>query len=544
MNEKTVGVNVVQSSVRIHAPRIVHVISSVYRTVYAAVMEAIQNAIDSGAKKVEITINLTASLGDKRSIIVCDNGKGMSREEFSQTMGRVGLSYKQNDADSLGRHGIGLMSFLGKAGKYSFTTGPKADKGTATWEGYTQHNLGNMLNCNDELAVIGTPLLEDSKHPQWWNTQVNASDFRGARLTISLQALQEGIIGDFNVAMTRYGTEVTINFTDSRGKKSVVVLGPRQFTGNRFKQHHPRGEYAGLVTFEMYRLASPTGVVLLKISSDAFTRDWRNLRELALSSGMNRDLCEALTSGYFEGVITISNGEWSYDRKSLKPENENVWFDIILLVEEWMRSSDVQSFMDEVLGKKEEKREFELLHRLLKYFAGLDKSVLYDALLNLPAAVSAGHTPLPDGKPGNKGRTIVPRPRGKVVRTETTTQSGSTRDKTGERRSQTHFSVEQDRNGNARFVSGSQVGLSFGLRSLGIGYYEWDLAHGVLVINREHPYYQSIKDSDIKVMAYFTGIAEWAITLLTYGDQDTTHPGLQEMERQYMRFLAARISSS
>lgn len=535
----------------------VYVISAVYPTPFAATKEAIQNAIDAGARRVEIVIDLFGHRkSEERCIIVRDNGKGMSREEFAEKMANVGLSEKAADTETLGRHGLGLMSFLGKAHYYAFVTGPKTTKADRNWEGYTAHYFARevlrgckpipagMEERDGELIVPATSMPDLTKSPQWWNTEVTVKGFEVQRLTIPLDSLEDDIRSDFNLAMRKHGTEVVVTYTDARGKTSTRTINARHFTGQRFKQYTVKGQQCGRVTFDMYRLQKPEGVVTLKTAHDSYTKDWKKMRESAVAQGMDKDLAEALGSGYFEGVITVENCEWDFDRRGFKPTDELAWFELVMTISEWMGTEDVKRHLNEVLGRKEEEREFELLRRLSSHFSGLydrDADLLYEPLTNLPAAVSAGHTPLDGATATYRGRT---KPPGTIVRTESDTSKkrGQRGDK-GEKKSQTHFSVERDK-GNTRYVSKTQLGLTFGIRSIGsYDYFDWDLENGILVINRDHPYYQAIKESEEKVWAYLLGIAEWAVCLLMTDEaaHEFVESSLRQIEKQYMRFLTDRI---
>lgn len=549
------------SPIKICPSKVVFVIASVYPTPFKATVEAVQNAIDSGAKRVQIIIDLFGNRKPKeRCVIVRDNGIGMSREEFARKMANIGLSEKAASTETLGRHGLGLMSFLGKAGYYALTSGPKEHKSTQYWEGYTTHYFSNqqvvdglvsnqgMMEVNDELVVPSNSCPELSNPPQWWNTEVLVKDFATARLTISADALEDEIRSEFNIAMLKHNTEIDIIHTDSRGKTTTKKINPRRFTGAIFKAHTVIGQHCGKVNFEMYRSLTPVGVVTIKTSQDSYTKDWKKMADQAIALGMNKKKAEALGSGHFEGIITVQNCEWDFDRRGFKPTDELAWIDLLLAISEWMDTESVKRYLVEVLGKKEEEREFELLNRLSTHFSGLynrDAELLYEPLINLPAGVSAGHSPVADATTGYNGRSRQrSRPPGTVVKTET--EKPKSRDSKGatENKNQTHFSVERDK-GNARFVSKTQLGLSFGIRSIGsYDPYCWDLENGILVINRDHPYYQAIKESDEKVWAYLLGIAEWAVCQLMVdeAEREAVESSLRQMEKQFMRFLTDRIS--
>lgn len=409
------------AKVILYAPNLIPVISSLYRTLMAALMETVKNAVDAGSKRVEITIDLHAKgRKEDRRIVVCDNGSGMSLEEFDHVMANVCKSGKVGNEDASGEHGLGLMAFVGKAHHYVLTSGTKRDKGTAAWEGYHSHCLSDMKIEGNELYVPRRVEKDLSRSPEWWQTRVEVRGFVGGnRLMIMLDTLEQDIRSDLNALLLKHGTEVTINHIDARGRLTVRKIGGRHYQGERFKQFTTTGEHCGRVTLEMYRPTTPVGDVVMRTQKSGATKSWRKLKASALELGMNRDLADALASGYFDGVITVQNIEWDYNRQGFLPTNEAAWMEVILALEEFLKTEDAQRHMKNVQGQKEEEREFEFLQRLATYFSDLNllnPDLLFDPLSMLSGAVSEGHTKLPTKTPSYNGRTRLPS--GRITRVE------------------------------------------------------------------------------------------------------------------------------
>jgi hypothetical protein len=552
---------------------LVEFISRTYPSLYLATVEAIQNGIDSGATRVEVVIDLFAKRKEaNRSVTVRDNGIGMSRDGFKAVMARICRSEKSQDKRKLGRHGIGLIAFMGRAGNYCICSGPREGKSTRDWEGYTRHDLAKaFLRDQNELIVPGTHEPELSKSPQWWNTQVEASQFSYDRVSVLLDPLEAEIRSSFNLAMRLNKTELTIIYIDSKGRMTERKIGATHYTGQKFKQHSARGEVCGRVSFDMYRLAKPTGIVTIQSAKDSFGKNWRQLLDLAIADGMDRKKAEALASGFFEGTIVIENCEWDYDRKKFKQKDEAAWLEFLLKLDEWMERDDVVQHLRDTKTQKESEWENGVLKRLLSHFSELqrlDQDLLHDALSHLPGgARRSGNTEgdvagdgddaaeLSERKAEDGDDEVVststrpPSPRPLPGETVEETRDKPTKGQRGDKGEQKKTRITRDKTSGSRYAEKSQFPLRLCLKSIpgSYDYYEWDLVNGIFVINRDQPFFQSIKESEQKVWDYLVSVVQWGITALPAqleepAVQEMMRPALKQMEDQHMRFLIKRIS--
>ena len=91
--------------------------ADMYPTIAACIKELVSNGLDAGASRIEVIYNLK-----NRSLVVQDNGRGRSPEDFQRDLMNVGNSSKRGDKSKIGRYGIGMMSPLGKCTRFVFTS--------------------------------------------------------------------------------------------------------------------------------------------------------------------------------------------------------------------------------------------------------------------------------------------------------------------------------------------------------------------------------------------------------------------------------------
>lgn len=80
-----------------------------YSSFYRALREVVLNAIDAGASRIDIDFSHVES---DNELVITDNGRGMTIDEFSKNFMSVGGSPKFGDADTFGRIGIGSLALL------------------------------------------------------------------------------------------------------------------------------------------------------------------------------------------------------------------------------------------------------------------------------------------------------------------------------------------------------------------------------------------------------------------------------------------------
>jgi hypothetical protein len=80
-----------------------------YSSLYKALREVVLNAIDAGATRVDIDLSRVAESGE---LVISDDGRGMSLDEFNDHFMSVGGSPNFGDAGTFGRIGIGSLALL------------------------------------------------------------------------------------------------------------------------------------------------------------------------------------------------------------------------------------------------------------------------------------------------------------------------------------------------------------------------------------------------------------------------------------------------
>jgi hypothetical protein len=109
-----------------------HISRGIYRTPAGALKELISNAYDAGARKVTINTGYPTF----KEIIVTDDGKGMTRNEFVKIIKNIGLSEKSAGYEfkipssnqkrvTIGHYGIGVLAIGQLCEKVTITSKTK-----------------------------------------------------------------------------------------------------------------------------------------------------------------------------------------------------------------------------------------------------------------------------------------------------------------------------------------------------------------------------------------------------------------------------------
>lgn len=365
---------------------ILRIVALVYPEVNEAFLEVIQNAIDAGAKNVWARICLK---GKDRYIVVTDDGKGCSREEMRLKLMQIGKGNKVDDpnyVNPLGKYGVGLISFYQKAEMYSFTSGPRHNRGRVSWEGYRTYDFANITSVSGRLNVHSEPVPSLSERIPEWSTKVEVRGLTASRIYMRLSRLMDDIRDRFGGAMRRHGTTVHIELTDSAGKLHKGVVLPDEFTGEPFDPFPWRktSTGCGLVTMEMRRVTgSPTGRVYVQVMGSDFRLPWSSIAVQA-EGLMDKKVIEDLGSGYLEGVIIVEKCKFRPDRQGM--ESNDSFVEMLSLIDSWVRRY-ARSHLDQVRTRMEHELEREVGTQVLQQFQmihQLDPDALGDLLMNVP----------------------------------------------------------------------------------------------------------------------------------------------------------------
>lgn len=129
----------------------------VFREYIQNAADAIDNAVRQGIlskSDAEIVIHLSPA---ERSIIISDNGTGLSVDEAEQTLISIGNSKKTSEFDR-GFRGIGRLAALGYCAKLTFETSTLAEK-TGTRIVIDSRKLSRLLTAKDDKDVTITEVL-------------------------------------------------------------------------------------------------------------------------------------------------------------------------------------------------------------------------------------------------------------------------------------------------------------------------------------------------------------------------------------------------
>lgn len=524
--------------------KVLALLAKIYPTLSAAIREALQNAIDARATRIEIELSLAPPKKgvDTRYIAVYDNGIGMSAPEFAERMVKICASGKSGDASQMGRFGIGLLAFYGKAKTYVLTSAAKAAKGTTAWLGYTSHQLSSV-QVDDQGCRIPSEPVHFEQIP-WWNTRVLVRQF-DQRPQVNFTGLVGAIESNFGVALTAQGTTVTVKYTDGSGTKTSVI-GPRAYKGERWKRFHRSTPSCGLVQFDLYDEPTGDGRVSVMTGANLFSVNLRTLRETLIQHGVAPKRLDQLVSGRFAGEIRLPQAAWNPSRTGL--DNTDMELEFALCFIEFLEAAWVQEKLTQNERKDQDLLETKCLKGVIDFLDELfnrDPEALYDALVTIEtASVSKGHVPVGNG-PKVKGRSSPdrqpnPRPNGP--------SRPSPKPPEKEREGKGHF-VAVLPGGEPRTQIKGQLGLSVSIEPIPASLAPVEIRPnaGLVVVNARHPFYQSIRTDEMLLSQYLRGVVELALMIMraspvTPSDQSDELIAL--MTEQYMAFLTYRIKST
>ena len=129
----------------------------VFREYIQNAADAIDNAVRQGLleeKVAEIVIHLSPA---ERSIVISDNGTGLSAQEAEQTLISIGNSKKTSEFDR-GFRGIGRLAALGYCSKLTFETSVTAEN-VGTRIVIDSRKLSQLLTAKDDRDVTITDVL-------------------------------------------------------------------------------------------------------------------------------------------------------------------------------------------------------------------------------------------------------------------------------------------------------------------------------------------------------------------------------------------------
>lgn len=312
------------SQANVHLGEVIWHIADTYPSLMLTVVEGIQNGIDAEAMHVFVGIDLR-----NRTVVIADDGNGVSKQDFDRALGTIGRTIKSKD--KLGRFGRGLIAPLDKCTRFTFASCPIGSSRTLVWT-FTGSEIRKQ-SSGLEIPVsrkYDTPKLPrnfvrfaDDEFECTWRTMVTFSGVTKDKVVsvVDLDILESEVRQKLGTRMRERGVTVRAALIDQSGRESWRDIEPLNFRGEPIEVVTYVDSEAGEVEFELYRAPRRAGVrkgeVIVSQTGDSYGVPMLNLVRQAHSSSWGKDFdhaFSALTSGYFEGVIRCKNIELHAER--------------------------------------------------------------------------------------------------------------------------------------------------------------------------------------------------------------------------------------
>ena len=179
-----------------------------------AVLELIKNSWDANATRVAVTVDQRKKLG---TIVVEDNGIGMTTDDFVNRWLVIGASHKRNQTPRVGARPLIGEKGLGRLASFALGASLTVESASSSGQGFTA--------SVDWDKLLGAPSLEESKVP------INPRQ-RRVGTTVEIRRLKsewKSVHTDFLVTHTEFLTSVP-------GQKFTVGL---NVNGRDFKLEDP-----------------------------------------------------------------------------------------------------------------------------------------------------------------------------------------------------------------------------------------------------------------------------------------------------------------
>lgn len=493
---------------------IMHLAKSTYTTLIQVIAECVQNALDAGATVIDIAVD-----EKRRSIVVADNGGGVTLEKFHEALGSVGHGIK--DPGSLGRFGLGLISPLDKCDYYTFSSWLPGESKGWCWT----FRAGEIEAMADEVDI---PRAGAKRHAgAEWNTIVRIHRYTSDSQTAAMTAerVEEFVQSKLGPTMRKRGVTCRLHFGDPEGNVVQKTIKPTDFTGEPFEITIYTEPDAGEVEFELYRARKTTkgrqGMVSLSEADAPYPITFTEFKRQA-HAFLGDDVKKALSSGYFEGVIRAKKVELHPNRRKF------VWNDAVvglcIAIEQWFEDIGHKLYTDEQVQEEEARLQrlgVQTLDRLKDLLKLEESEHLRKIIESLHVgSIGSGHNELPSsgdmderglrsgqggtGKPRNRSGQTKPRDPSKPKQPE------RTGDKPG-----VSFGPEGQ---HRKVVRDSSTGISICHEILpgSDRLWEIDAESAMIYINVRHPVFLLVEHADTYVLQLQEWIVLQALSLLMF----------------------------
>jgi hypothetical protein len=360
-----------------HLGKVMYRLARNYGDVPSVAKEIVQNAIDSGALKIDVTIN-----SQQRTMVVLDNGSGASTEKVTLALDSIGDTLKESD--KFGQFGLGLISPISIASHFTFTTCPQPHK-----EGYRQY-----LFITKDIAKQRRPVIPGSTIPQlkhdpngktWWRTMVNVRGITKDKRTseVSLEGLINDIALAFGEKIREKQINVLVSIIDENGKEFSAKVEAPEFSGESLgRVEFAAGEVmeAGKVLFDLYIARITKGGRKGNIAFGTLDNPSRITTKqfvVCTSHILKQEVAKALISGLFEGRILCQNIILHADRTRF--EDNDALFALCEVLEHWWKL-DGQKWIKKVEEDTDDERFQAIGNQAMKFGELLLKQPLFSSV--------------------------------------------------------------------------------------------------------------------------------------------------------------------
>lgn len=498
---------------------LLHLAKTVYTTMIQVIAEAVQNGLDADATNIWIAVDES-----KRTIVIADNGNGVTHERFALALRSVGQGVK--GPESLGRFGLGLISPLDKCTYYTFTSREPA----ATTGNQWTFRKSDIEKQSQNLTI---PRIE-VKWTETFNSVMRIHNYTSDTQTASMtpQKVAEFVQTKLGPTMRKRGVTCKLHFIAPDGKRSELEIKPTEFLGEPFKVCTYNEPDAGAVEFELFRAPKTTqgrkGSVIFSEMDALFPITWIELQRQT-KEFLSSEVREAFNSGYFEGIIRAKGIELHPNRKKFMLTDALIG--LCIAIELWYEEVGRALYTDERV-REQETRFQRLGVQTLEHFKDLINDPNFSHLKRILHAlqmgsVSHGHAEVGEGKQSPQGglragQGGANKPKG--IGEGDKRKPIDPKDKGPERTGDTpNVSYGPDGN-NRKMVRDNSTGIGIIHETMpgSDRLWEIDVESAMIYINVRHPVFVMVERADTFILQLQEWIIIQALSLLQFPEEART----------------------
>lgn len=509
--------SVMSSDIDFHRGEVLWALANTYPSLPLTLVEAAQNGIDAEATLIMIIVDLS-----NRTVMVCDNGNGVTKQQFEMALASVGKGVK--DKNKLGRFGRGLIAPLNKCKCFTFTSCPSGSRKSLRWtfvgDGIREQHQRLSVPV-EELG--GLPTL--SRRFQQYATDRFATGYRTfvelkgvtkdkVISLVDLDELESQVRQKLGRRMVERNVAIRVVLIDADGREQMRNINPIAYTGEALPVVAYHDALAGEVVFELYRAPKLGGVRRGKVgvmeADSGYPIPMNEFLNQARGGGYGPVLAhvgEALSSGYFEGVIRCKNIELHPERTRFEYTEPLQAFYLVL--SDWHEQHGKGYFDDEQevareqryqeLGLKSQQRIREILINRPEYsrlWQALKDVVVFgrlgDGHVDPAAGQPDGFDASPSVRSGQGGAGVKRTP------DDEQRQAGSRSRNAEDRPGDVPSGAMGPRGRRRQLVKGDSEGLWYEYAWLegSSRLWQFDLNTGVLTFNVRHPIWVQLDESN------------------------------------------------